>query len=97
MKSQNLKQLEKQQRQLIVHSFIYYELNDSIWSDKKYDNLSLEIELRKDTDIWKQSKFYSVFKDWDSSTGMNLVKEPDSYGRGDYYWHFRGLAEQLLL
>lgn len=91
-----LQELEHKQRQLIVHSFIYYELNDNIISDNVYDNLSLEVELRKDSDIWKQSKFYSVFKDWDSSTGMSLIK-----GRSkeyiQYTTHFTNLAKDLLI
>ena len=90
-----LQELERKQRQLIVHSFIYYELNDNIISDNVYDKLSLEVELRKDSDIWKQSKFYSIFKDWDSSSGYPLIK-----GRSkqyvQYYTHFTSLAKQLL-
>ena len=87
-----LKELEHKQRLLIVHSFIYYELNDNLWSDGQYDGLALQIEEQKDSDIWKQSKFYSIFKDWDSSTGMNLVKSEDY----NYYQHFRSLANQLI-
>jgi hypothetical protein len=87
--------LERKQRQLIVHSFIYYELNDNIWTDSQYDVCALSIEEQKNTKLWKQSKFYSIFKDWDSSTGMSLIK-----GRSkeyvQYYTHFTNLAKELL-
>lgn len=86
-----INELEKLQRQLIVHSFIYYDLNDNIWSDGQYDRCAIEIEEQKQCDIWKQSKFYSIFKDWDSSTGSNLLK-PEEYA---YFQHFRSLAVQL--
>lgn len=86
-----INELEKLQRQLIVHSFIYYDLNDNIWSDGQYDQCALLIEEQKYSDIWKQSKFYSIFKDWDSSTGMNLLKSEEY----SYFQHFRSLAIQL--
>jgi NAD-dependent DNA ligase len=86
-----IKELERRQRQLIVHSFIYYELDDSIWTDNQYDGLALVLEEQKKLDIWKESKFYSIFKDWDSSTGISLVTKEDY----QYYQHFRSLAIQL--
>jgi len=87
-------ELERRQRQLIVHSFLYYELNDNIWLDAQYDSLALEIEALKNTKIWKKSKFYKVFKNWTSATGISLIK-----GRSEqyieYYSHFYFLAKQL--
>ena len=87
-----IKELERRQRQLIVHSFIYYELDDSIWTDNQYDGLALVLEEQKKLDIWKESKFYSIFKDWNSSTGISLVNKEDY----QYYQHFRSLGQELV-
>lgn len=90
-----LEELERKQRQLIVHSFMYYVFDESVWSDNKYDGLALQIEEQKGLDIWKKSKFSSIFIDWDSSTGMNLIKKNEKkYVK--YYTHFYCLAKQLL-
>ena len=35
------------QRQVIVHSLIYYELNESVISDKEFDDLSRQLPKRK--------------------------------------------------
>ena len=85
-------ELQYKQRQLIVHSFIYYELNDNIWTDNQYDGLALEIEAQKPFNTWKESKFYSIFKYWDSSTGISLVKHSEY----EYYQHFRRLGQELI-
>lgn len=89
-----LERLEMQQRQLIVHSFIYYVLDDNIWTDQQYDKLAIDIENQKDTKIFKESKFYSVFKDYTSATGVHLTHH-GTYGN-DYYFHFLSLATRLI-
>ena len=88
----NIIVLEYKQRRLIVHSFIYYELNSNIWEDSQYDELALLLEAQKDTEQWKQSRFYSIFKDWDSSSGYPLIRRD----LDDYYYYFRALGERLL-
>jgi len=91
-------ELERKQRQLIVHSFMYYELNNNLWTDSKYDETARLVEHVKnlELDIWKESKFYYIFKDWDSSTGMNLLNDPHTEGRGVYFWYWYTLASRLL-
>ena len=84
--------IEYLQRRLIVHSFIYYELNSNIWTDAQYDELALLIESKKDTKEYKASKFYPIFKDWDSSSGYPLIRKDLS----DYYFYYRALGMRLL-
>jgi len=97
----NLSTLERKQRQLIVHSFIYYHKNDNIWSDGQWDKTAKEIIPILNTPIAKKSKFYEVFKDFDGCTGYNLanykwVDNSDHLNTQSYEHHFHWLAEYLL-
>lgn len=75
--AEELKIAEKiQQRrlQLLVHSCIYYHLNQNSVSDAKWDEWAKElVQLQKQyPDISKQVIWYESFKDWDASTGAFL-------------------------
>lgn len=68
----------KQRRfQMIVHSYIYYELNDNIVSDVTWSKWAQElVELQKKyPDDAKLAPFDSEFSDFDGSTGFNLPKD----------------------
>jgi len=65
--------IERLQRQLILHSVIYYRLNESIWSDTQYDTASQKLVSIKGTQEFKDSKFYDLFKDFDGSTGYHIA------------------------
>lgn len=93
--------LERKQRQLIVHSFIYYHLNDNIWPDSKWDKTAKEVLAIIDKSTAKQSKFYEVFKNFDGSTGYNLanykyIDDSDILNPQSYEKHFMWLAERLI-
>lgn len=88
-----LERLNQLQRQLIVHSFIYYELDNNIWSDNQFDMVCIEAEkAKKETPQWKDTQFFDVFENWDSSSGMSLIRRDDY----KYYSHFRSLAYELI-
>ena len=59
---------------MLVHSYIYYELNDNIVSDAQWAKWAKELEqLQKDYP--KEStevEEYEQFKDWDGSSGAFL-------------------------
>lgn len=70
------------QRWLIVHSILYYELNDSVVSDKVFDaNAHQLVDMQnKYTDIAEETEYWYVFYDFDASTGFHLydrIKEKD--------------------
>ena len=80
--SEELKIAEKiQQRrlQMIVHSAIYYILNDNIVSDSKWSQWGRELKdlQEKYPDIANKVIFAGAFKDWDASTGFNLPIHDD--------------------
>lgn len=96
-----LETLERKQRQLIVHSFIYYHKNESIWPDSKFDKTAKEVYSVLSSETAKQSKFYEVFKDFDGCTGYGLVSyqfvdESDLLNQQSYQHHFNWLAEYLI-
>lgn len=74
---QNLQIAEKiQQRryQILIHSCLYYHLNQNIISDKQWDAWARELRDLQNQypEISKQVTLYEYFKDWDASTGAFL-------------------------
>lgn len=95
----DLEILNKKQRQLIVHSFIYYVYNQNIWSDYKFDSEAKEVVLLMQQPFAVNSVFYDLFKDFDGSTGFHLTTYIGvDVGKSGltYQAHFRWLAEMLL-
>lgn len=63
------------QRYIIVHSYIYYELDNNIISDKEYDAKSKELVKYKNDypELWKTSEYYPQFgSDYNGATGFTL-------------------------
>ena len=59
---------------MLVHSYIYYELDQSIVSDSKWSKWAKELEQLQ-RDYPKESvevEYYEDFKDWDGSSGAFL-------------------------
>lgn len=70
----------KQRRlQMIVHSYLYYELDTNIVSDSTWSRWGKELQqLQNDyPEEAKKVKFAELFKDWDASTGFHLAKQAD--------------------
>lgn len=63
--------------QMMVHSYLYYELNTNIITDKQFDTWGKElVKLQTDyPEIAKQVEYYDAFKNWDASTGFDLPKD----------------------
>lgn len=74
------------QRQLMVHSFIYYELNQNIWSDARWDQAAQELLTLNQSG----SAYEELFKDFDGSTGFHLAKYVANNG------HLAYVAFELL-
>lgn len=66
------------QRFIILHSYIYYELNNNVISDKKYDEKSKELVGYKNEypELWKNSMYYKQFGDeYNGATGFTLYHD----------------------
>lgn len=70
------------QRYIIVHSYIYYECNSNIISDKDYDAKAKELVRYKNEypELWKSSMYYKQFTDeYNGSTGFTLYHDLDPH------------------
>lgn len=66
--------INRREHQLLVHSYIYYELDDSIIPDDQWSKWGFELgELRnKHPDIYERSEYADAFRNFDGSTGFDL-------------------------
>lgn len=79
-------QIRQRRAQMLVHSFLYYVLDDPIVSDHQWQEWADELVVLQA--IWgDEIGFYDAsFRDWDGSTGCHLDRDP---------W-VEGKARQLL-
>ncbi len=63
------------QHWILVQSIIYYKFDTNITTDYKYDmNCNLLVRLQnKFRSSKKKSRYYYIFKDFDGSTGFDLI------------------------
>lgn len=81
------------QREFITHTFIYYELDETVWSDAKYDEEAGELESYKTLSIrWQHTLYYEIFKDWTSVTGRGLIQKDNE----EHYEFFMRQAKNAL-
>ena len=83
-----IKQRIKQLRSvMLIHSCLYYELNDSVMSDNEWQRLADELtELQtKYPDECAMNFYDQWFENWDGSTGYHLpLRDPWVYGKAQY-------------
>lgn len=72
------------QRVILIHSFLYYMLDNSVWSDKKYDEMAHRLSEMQShitqVDLIINTDYGYVFADFDGTTGFDLyyrLKEKD--------------------
>ena len=66
--------INRRRRQILVHSVIYYRMNDNLISDDQWAKWALELEtLQNDyPEIANTCVYAEDFLDFDHSTGCNL-------------------------
>lgn len=64
------------QRQILIHSYIYYNLNKNLISDQTYDHLSYSLVdlMKQHLDEFKNSEYSEIFKDFDGTSGFGLYE-----------------------
>lgn len=69
--------IERRRKQLLVHSIIYYRMDESLIMDQKWAKWALELEelTKKYPEIADKAFLSEEFKDFDHSTGYNLPLE----------------------
>lgn len=80
--------IQQRRFQLLIHSCIYYELNNNLITDKQWDIWARELRDLQNQypEISSRVVLYEDFKDWDASTGAFLksIKEPWVMQRAKY-------------
>ena len=64
------------QRVILIHSYLYYQLDNSVISDKEFDDACKQyltlVENANSIDLMYTDYFYA-FKDFDGNTGFDLI------------------------
>lgn len=64
------------QRVILIHSYLYYEKDNSVWTDKHYDEIARQLtSMQKEhTEEWLKvnTQYGYVFYDYDGTTGFDL-------------------------
>ena len=66
--------IQQRRYQMLIHSCIYYTLNQNVVSDAKWNEWAKELQNLQSSypEISQQVILYEYFKDWDASTGAFL-------------------------
>jgi len=67
-----LEQISVLQRMIILHSILYYELDNSVLTDKSYDELSRQLVTMQKSNDTKDTDYYYCMYDFDGNTGFDL-------------------------
>lgn len=61
------------QRVILIHSYLYYETDKVIWSDKKYDEVAKQlVSLQNNYKDINKTQYGYIFYDYDGTTGFDL-------------------------
>ena len=84
------------QRVILIHSYLYYESDNSVWTDKNYDEVAKQLTnmQNKHTKSWiKQMTQYGYcFYDFDGTTGFDLWSRLTEHDKE----HIKMIAEMVL-
>lgn len=80
--------IKRYRRNMIVHSYIYYRMDDNIISDHQWQDMANTLMELQEAFPEPIGYYDDLFKDWDGSTGNHLTYETDNS-----YW----VAEALYL
>lgn len=66
--------INRRRRQILVHSVIYYQMNDNLIADSTWSKWAVELDqLQKQyPEIASKVPYAEAFKDFDPSSGFNL-------------------------
>lgn len=70
--------IEYLQRMVIVHSILYYELNESCIKDSKFDILSKQlVRMQNDAElnVLESTMYYYCLNDFDGTTGFDIYSK----------------------
>lgn len=78
----NITKVSYLQRRIIVHSIIYYELDNSVIADRQFDMLSnqlVEMQNELSSKEFKETTYYYALHDFDGTTGFHIANRLTNY------------------
>ena len=93
---QTIEEKIKQRRlQMLVHSYIYYELDKNIIDDATWDKWAMElVKLQKENPLAsKNVEYYEQFKEWDGSSGAFLKFDKQTKQRAERLLKINGIKK----
>lgn len=86
--------IEFLERYILVHSYLYYNMDENVISDKRFDKYSrlLASKIEKYGDKINKTQYGYVFNDFDGNTGFDLL---DRLSKPDRK-HIKMIAVQVL-
>ncbi len=78
--------IQQRRLQILVHSYLYYELDTNIISDEQWSKWARELASLQNTypEIAEVVYYADLFKDWDGSTGTHLVYDAPTIRKAKY-------------
>lgn len=64
------------QRVIIIHSILYYEHDNPLWTDKQYDDICRQLvqeQRNMDYERFKRTQYFYCMHDFDGTTGFDIV------------------------
>jgi len=70
-----LDKIQLLQRWILVHSYLYYELDDATVSDEMFDNNCKQLKQMLNKNKATDSRYYKIFIGFDGNTGFDLYSK----------------------
>jgi hypothetical protein len=79
MNTEIIELINRRRHQVIIHATLYYKLNETLWSDEKYDQAVRELVKlqREHPQEAEKAKFHKEFLEWDDGSEC-----PSAFGLG---------------
>lgn len=79
--------ISRRRRQILIHSIIYYKMNESIVTDALWASWAVELEelQKRYPEIAAKAPYADGFEDFDHSSGFNLpLDDPSAVAKARY-------------
>jgi hypothetical protein len=86
-----LELINRRERQMLVHSYIYYVRDRNLWTDHNFNKKAVELAdlIKSYPDIFEKSEWKDAFRDWDGSSGAYLPLDNEwVINKGEYLLRF---------
>ena len=94
MNKDTLVLINRRERQILVHSCLYYQFNENLIQDHVYDAWSKALAefIQSHKEEFRESVYYTAFKDYDGCSGFDLpFSDPMVVGVAEGLLHGGGM------